>query len=43
MTKKTSELPCVDCGTMVDADIHAEELGLCLDCSNNFWGHDDEE
>jgi hypothetical protein len=31
--------PCVDCGTPVDSDIHEEELGFCLDCSNDYWGH----
>jgi hypothetical protein len=32
-------IPCVDCGTPVDANIHEEELGFCLDCSNDYWGH----
>ena len=35
--------PCVGCGTAVDADIHAEELGMCVDCSNEYYNHDDEE
>lgn len=35
--------PCVECGTAVDADIHAEELGMCVDCSNEYYNHDDEE
>jgi uncharacterized protein YwgA len=36
-------LPCVECGESVDADIHAEELGFCLDCSNAYFDHSDEE
>jgi len=31
--------PCRDCGTQVEAEIWAEELGFCLDCSNQYWGH----
>jgi len=31
--------PCNDCGTPVPTEIHAEELGFCLDCSNQYWGH----
>jgi hypothetical protein len=30
---------CNDCGTPIDADVHAEELGMCLECSNDYWGH----
>lgn len=32
-------LPCVECAAPVDAEIHAEEMGLCLPCSNHYWGH----
>jgi hypothetical protein len=35
----TDTIPCVDCGTPVDANIHQEELGFCLDCSNDYWAH----
>jgi hypothetical protein len=35
----TRVLPCVECAAPVDADIHEEELGLCLECSNDYWGH----
>lgn len=31
--------PCDNCGTAISADVHAEELGFCLTCSNNFWSH----
>jgi hypothetical protein len=31
--------PCVECGAPVPADIHGEELGFCLPCSNDYWGH----
>jgi hypothetical protein len=34
-----SALPCVECAALVPADIHGEELGLCLSCSNDYWGH----
>ena len=34
--------PCNYCGTPIDSDIHEEELGMCLDCSNAYWSHNDE-
>ena len=34
---------CKDCGTAVDHDTWFEELGMCLDCSNAYWNHDDEK
>jgi hypothetical protein len=36
-------LPCNECGEPVNADIHAEELGMCIDCSNAYFTHADEE
>jgi len=36
-------LPCDECGVPVDADIHAEELGMCVECSNEYYDHSDEE
>ena len=36
-------LPCNTCGDPVNADIHAEELGMCIDCSNAYFTHEDEE
>ena len=36
-------LPCNVCGDSMNADIHAEELGMCLDCSNAYFTHNDEE
>ena len=30
---------CVECGVMMPSDVHAEELGMCLECSNRFWEH----
>lgn len=30
-------LPCDTCRTPVDEDIHAEELGMCVDCSNDYF------
>jgi len=35
-------LPCVDCGEPVDAEIHAEELGMCVECSNKYFDHEEE-
>ncbi len=35
-------LPCDVCGDKIQADIHAEELGMCVDCSNAYFTHDDE-
>lgn len=32
-------LPCNNCGKGVDSDIHAEELGFCVPCSEEFLGH----
>ena len=34
---------CIYCGIPVDHDIWFEELGMCLDCSNAYWSHDDED
>lgn len=36
---KAKTEPCRDCGTPVESEVHAEELGFCLDCSNDYWGH----
>jgi len=33
--------PCNNCGEMIASDIHAEELGMCVDCSNAYFSHDD--
>ena len=32
-------LPCSNCGKPVPADVHAEELGFCLPCSDEYWNH----
>lgn len=34
--------PCDICGVKIDTDIHAEEMGMCLECSNLFWAHSDD-
>jgi hypothetical protein len=34
--------PCVFCEIQIDADVWEEELGLCLDCSNDYYDHSDE-
>jgi hypothetical protein len=33
------DLPCDHCGTMIEAGVHREELGMCLGCSDDYWGH----
>lgn len=35
-------LPCDECGVPVDADIHAEESGMCVECSNDYYDHEEE-
>jgi|DEB0MinimDraft_6_1074348.scaffolds.fasta_scaffold05437_8 hypothetical protein len=32
--------PCDVCGDLMSADVHAEELGMCLECSNLYFAHD---
>jgi hypothetical protein len=39
---KLPMLPCDKCGEPIQADIHAEELGMCIDCSNRYFNHEDE-
>jgi hypothetical protein len=34
--------PCNIFGIAVDTDIHAEELGMCVDYSNELFTHADE-
>lgn len=36
-------LPCNLCGELISKDIHEEELGMCIDCSNAYYTHNDEE
>lgn len=43
MKTKPQTTPCDECGAPVDTDIHAEELGMCLECSNRYWNHEDEQ
>ena len=33
--------PCDKCGEKIQADIHAEELGMCVDCSNAYFSHEE--
>lgn len=35
----TDTRPCLECAAPVPADIYEDELGLCLECSNDYWGH----
>ena len=34
--------PCDICGVKIDTDIHAEEMGLCVECSTEWWAHSDD-
>ena len=34
---------CDKCGELIQKDIHAEELGMCIECSNAYFNHEDEE
>lgn len=38
-----SYTPCDQCGTPVETDIYHEELGMCVDCSHDYFSHDEEE
>jgi hypothetical protein len=33
---------CDKCGEPIEKDIHIEELGMCVDCSNKYFDHEDE-
>jgi hypothetical protein len=32
--------PCDRCGTSIPTDVHKEELGMCVDCSNKYYNHE---
>jgi hypothetical protein len=34
---------CDKCDFPISVDVHAEELGMCIDCSNAYFTHNDEE
>jgi len=36
------EAECDKCGELIDKDIHAEELGMCVECSNKYFDHEGE-
>jgi hypothetical protein len=38
----TAYKPCDKCGEPIDKDIHAEELGMCVECSNAYFSHEGE-
>jgi hypothetical protein len=39
----TATRPCRGCGTSVEHDVWFEELSMCLDCSDAYWSHKDED
>ena len=39
----TETRPCRDCQTPVDHDIWFEEMEMCIECSNKYFSHEDEE
>jgi hypothetical protein len=32
--------PCDVCEILIDTEIHAEELGMCIDCSNDYFSQE---
>jgi len=38
----TAHKDCDKCGEPVVADIHAEELGMCVECSNAYFNHEED-
>jgi len=30
---------CIICSRWIDADVHAEELGMCVECSNEYFSY----
>ena len=43
-TQEGNEMtPCDECGELIKSDIHAEELGMCIECSNKYWSHEGEQ
>lgn len=36
-------LSCDKCGEPIKKDVYTEELGMCLECSNRYFDHSDEE
>jgi len=39
----TGLTPCDNCDQLIATDIHEEELGMCVNCSNDYFDHTDEE
>lgn len=40
--REVADKPCVVCENVwVSADIWEEEMGMCLDCSNDYWSEND--
>jgi len=39
--KHPDKVPCDECGVPIQADIHAEELGMCVECSNEYYSHEE--
>jgi hypothetical protein len=40
---KMPTLPCDKCGEQINADVHKEELGMCVECSNKYFDHEHPE
>jgi hypothetical protein len=34
---------CNNCDQLIATDVHEEELGMCVNCSNEYFDHTDEE
>lgn len=35
------EAQCNECAKPMNPEVHREELGLCLECSDAYWSHSD--
>jgi hypothetical protein len=39
--ESTGTLPCHYCYEEIDEDVWEEELGMCVECSNKYYEHED--
>jgi len=39
----TETRPCIYCGDAIEHDIWFTELGMCIDCSNKYYNHEEME
>ena len=39
-SKDNDLTPCDVCETLIDTEIHAEEFGMCVECSNEYFSQE---